>query len=178
MKQVVAYLLYKHDEDSYTLQRVKIEKEAYQSMLSEYVCLSGNENDVLSRLPLVQYGEKTPFNLLFVDDEGIRVIPAQVEENFWDKYIEHDSMLPAYTRDEIIIDIDNLREHRLKIYLELEDALYVYSYLDDAFQDCTDFEEANRLRCIMESLNKAIDEDYAKFKDVKDKEALYEDIEL
>ena len=101
MKQVVAYLLYKHDEGSYTLQRVKFEKEAYQSMLSEYVCLSGNEDDVLSRLPLIQYGEKTPFNLLFVDDEGIRVIPAQVEENFWDKYIEHDSILPASTRDEI-----------------------------------------------------------------------------
>ena len=62
MKQVVAYLLYKHDEGSYTLQRVKFEKEAYQSMLSEYVCLSGNEDDVLSRLPLIQYGEKTPFN--------------------------------------------------------------------------------------------------------------------
>lgn len=158
MSKIQAHLLFKHDEDNFTLQHVKIKEQAYLSMLREYTCLSGSIEDILDRLPFTPHGVNTSFSLVFVNGGKIQAAPMRVESSFWDKFIEHDYYSPASSKTEVIISIENLLDDRIPILLDEEQAFIAREVLDMTMQDCSDFNEHDQLRQIVSVFNRAIND--------------------
>ena len=144
-----AKFIYRHGQDDFSLWIVQIDKQGFQKAMRNTARITGQPQDVLQYLPVMNPQTDTNLYCFFSDTHMAEILSVQVDQDFVKQYYGQGNMVRGNLQEIVkkAVKIDNIL-----LFLTPQEASIISSLLDLELCNCVDNKREKVLSTIYDSL--------------------------